>query len=155
MVCLCMCRQGLDAIHSTTDRPSLLLASGSSWEGACLQHRHGRQCCRGRTDLAATANTAAASSGTAASIASSRDSEGRLHLATVVASLYHAAVAAPGFALSEAAWQAVWDLLATQGDLALHHPAEHLFCTLHQRLSVQIVFQELTHISLPFKARVY
>ena len=50
------------------------------------------------------------------SIASSSDSEGRLHLAIAAASLLHAAMASPvECGLSEVAWQAVWNLLATPG----------------------------------------
>lgn len=56
-------------------------------------------------------NSILASSSSAANLASSKDSEGRLHLATVVACLSEGRPA-----LTEAAWQTVWDLLATQGE---------------------------------------
>ena len=54
------------------------------------------------------------SSSMAADLATSTDSAGRLLLATAVSSLYKVSHS-HGNTLSEAAWQATWDLLATQG----------------------------------------
>ena len=65
---------------------------------------------------AADGDASLAGSNTATSIARSKDSEGRLHLAGVVSVLVLAALESPvGTVLTEAAWQATWDLLATPG----------------------------------------
>ena len=65
---------------------------------------------------AADGDAKLAGSNTATSLARSKDSEGRLHLAGVVSVLVLAALESPvKTVLTEAAWQATWDLLATPG----------------------------------------
>ncbi|KAL3161697.1 hypothetical protein ABBQ38_008796 [Trebouxia sp. C0009 RCD-2024] len=106
--------QGSAVFQSTLTGPvccGLLEAAGRAY-GTCPHTAS--SAAKDSKKSAAEPDSVPAPSSTAACIASSKDSEGRLHLATVVNSLFEMH-ATELWVLTEAAWKAVWDLHATQG----------------------------------------